>query len=133
MFGCSEVVMGRIAALLGTTAEVLKTSGLDLDVLEGARMLVENDINLDDREAVRHAVVETLPRPGFLEAATLLARDLHEVQRLADQLRVWAEGQLKDGASPSCLAQAMISEGCRLANQCGESSLAIETVDRFDD
>ena len=57
----------------------------------------------------------------------------HDLQRLVDEAHIWAEHFLKHGACPSCLAQAMISEGFHLANEAGVLSRAKETADRYAD
>jgi hypothetical protein len=57
--------------------------------------------------------------------------DNHAVQNFVDQIHVFAESLLKGGACPSCLAQALISEGFHLADQVGVLDLATETADRY--
>jgi hypothetical protein len=55
----------------------------------------------------------------------------HDIQHFIDKTHVWVEGLLDNGACPSCLAQAMISEGFHLAAAAGALDLAKETADRY--
>ena len=57
--------------------------------------------------------------------------DPHDIQQFVDETHTWAESLLNRGVCPSCLAQAMISEGFHLADAVGALSLAKETADLY--
>ena len=70
IFGCSGDTMGRIAKALAMTKEELANSGLDLDMLDEARAIVEQGLAIDGL-----AVRARWP-PGFLDAVAIAAGNL---------------------------------------------------------
>jgi hypothetical protein len=75
-FGCSREAMDRIAEVFGMTNEQLARSGMDLDVMDTARWLVEHGIDGPDQVEASLG-----PRPAryparFLEAVVIAANDL---------------------------------------------------------
>jgi hypothetical protein len=60
-FGCSRETMDRIAEVLGVTNQHLARSGLDLDVLQTARWLVQRETGCPE---------------GFLDAVLIAAKNL---------------------------------------------------------
>lgn len=58
--------------------------------------------------------------------------DPHDTQHLTDLTHSWAGDLLRRGACPSCLAQALIAEGCHLASTAGAlKKHAKEVADRY--
>jgi hypothetical protein len=69
-FGCSGETMSRIAKTLAMTDEQLARSGLDLDVLDAARWVVERGNEIDG------LAIRAWWPPGFLDAVAIAAGDL---------------------------------------------------------
>ena len=59
--------------------------------------------------------------------------DPHDVQALVDETHDWAERLLDRGACPACLAQALVGEGCFLAQSFGALALAKGIAGRYTD
>jgi hypothetical protein len=69
-FGCSRETMGRIARTLGMTSEELARSGLDLDVLDAARWVVEQGIEIEGLD------VRKWWPPGFRDCVAIATGNL---------------------------------------------------------
>lgn len=70
IFGCPRDTMDRIAKALAMTNDELAKSGLDLDVLDMARAIVEQGLDVEGLD-----VLEWWP-PGFLDAVAIAAGNL---------------------------------------------------------
>lgn len=69
-YGCSRETMDRIAKALDMTSDELAMSGLDMDVLDTARALVEQGITVADLKGLEWWA------PGFLDAVAIAASNL---------------------------------------------------------
>jgi hypothetical protein len=65
--------MDRIAAVMGMSTDDLARNGLDLDVLDNARWLIDNGIDLTDRTAVEKIL--SADSPGFIDAVLIAANE----------------------------------------------------------
>jgi hypothetical protein len=96
VFGCPREAMDRIAAALRMSNEQLARSGLDLDVLDCARWLVEDGIKAETPEQVRASGIPPVVHladeyPGFLDAVVIAAKNLHI------EAEDWVEPQVDGG------------------------------------
>ncbi|WP_456629687.1 hypothetical protein [Bradyrhizobium sp. URHC0002] len=57
--------------------------------------------------------------------------DPHDVQCLSDQLHIWAEARLREGACASCIVVAMTSEAFHLAYSVGALDVAKTVAERY--
>ena len=69
IFGCSGDTMDRIAKALGMTEEELANRGVDLDVLDTARRVVEQGLDIGAVEGLGWP-------PGFRDAVAIAAGNL---------------------------------------------------------
>jgi hypothetical protein len=69
----SSLTTAQLAEMIGMTEQQMKRKGFDLDLFDAARWLIDNKVDLDNRDAVAAALRKTEP-PGFLDAAVILAR-----------------------------------------------------------
>jgi hypothetical protein len=72
----SPLTTAQLADMIGMTEQEMRHQGFDLALADSARWLIDNKVNLDDRNAV---TVAFGPRPiaapaGFFDAAVMLAR-----------------------------------------------------------
>jgi len=76
-FGCPQEVMDRIAEALEMSSEQLERTGLDFEVLDSARWLVEQGIKVETAEQVRASGAPIIHGyRGFLEAVVIAAKNL---------------------------------------------------------
>ena len=69
----------QLAELLGMTKRQMLRGGYDLDLVDAARWLIENKVDLDNRDAIvamAQPGAAALYPPGFLDAAVTVARNL---------------------------------------------------------
>ena len=65
--------MDRIAAIMGMSTDDLARNGLDLDVFDNARWLIDNGIDLTDRTAVEKIL--SADSPGFIDSVLIAANE----------------------------------------------------------
>jgi hypothetical protein len=73
--GWSGNVMARISEILGMTNDEIIRNGLDLDLFDCARLLVDKGVNLSDRKAVEEALfMSSQSPPRWVDAVIEAAR-----------------------------------------------------------